>query len=232
MGVTLVAVIWHLLIYRLPASPSRARVAAWRELRRLGALPLQQSVAAIPDAGDLPPRFDQIEDRIREDGGRTYRFRLTDLDDEQEQQLADDWNALRAQEYAEIVEECETKFEREVEFELFRENLTAAEAEELEADLDKIKRWFGSVAQRDVFGAPERASAEQAIARCEEALEAFVERVFHAEQEDGPSLEPPAPMSWGEGVPKTRAERERLAKQVTRLPVRSRRKRAAEGEGS
>jgi hypothetical protein len=202
-------VVWHLLIYRLPASPSRARVAAWRELRRLGALPLQQSVAAIPDAGDLPPRFDQIEQRIRDEGGRAYRYRLTDLDDEQQQELVDQWNALRAQEFGEIVEECETKFEREVAFELFRENLTAAEAEELEADLDKIKRWFGQVVQRDVFEAPERTAAERAIARCEEALEDFVERVFHAEQESGPSLDPPVPMNWGEGVPETRAERER-----------------------
>jgi hypothetical protein len=200
-------VVWHLLIYRLPASPSRARVAAWRELRRLGALPLQQSVAAIPDAGDLPPRFDQIEQRIRDEGGRAYRYRLTDLDDEQGRQLVDEWNALRAQEYAEIVEECETKFEREVQFELFRQNLTAAEAEELEADLDKLKRWFDQVARRDVFEAPERAAAERAIGRCEEALEDFVERVFHAEQEEGPSLEPPAPMRWGEGVPESRAER-------------------------
>lgn len=48
----------------------------------------------------------------------------------------------------------------------------------------------------------------QAIARCEAALEDFVERVFHAEQEQGPSLEPPVAMSWGEGVPETREERD------------------------
>ena len=49
------------------------------------------------------------------------------------------------QEYEEIVEECETKFEREIEFEIFRGNLTAAEAEEIEADLEKIKTWFERV---------------------------------------------------------------------------------------
>ena len=35
--------IWSLLIYRLPTQPSSARFAIWRDLRRLGALPLQQS---------------------------------------------------------------------------------------------------------------------------------------------------------------------------------------------
>jgi hypothetical protein len=191
---------WQLLIYRLPATPSRARVAVWRELRRLGALPLQQSVAAVPELGEFPKRLDRIEERIRAESGTAYRFRLTDLSADQRAQLVDDWNRLRAQEYAEIVEECETKFEREVEFELFRGNLTGAEAEELEADLDKIKRWFGQVADRDVFAAATRPEAERAIARCEAKLEDFVERAFLAEQQDGPSLEPPLPLPWGEGV--------------------------------
>ena len=35
-----------MLIYRLPSNDSRARVAVWRELRRSGALHVQQSVVA------------------------------------------------------------------------------------------------------------------------------------------------------------------------------------------
>jgi hypothetical protein len=200
--------VWQILVYRLPSEPSRARVAAWRELRRLGALPLQQSVAAIPELADLTRGFDEIEGRIRGEGGRAYRFRLTELTDDQQQQLTDEWNALRAQEYAEIVEECETKFEREVQFELFRGNLTSAETEELEADLEKIKRWFDQITARDVFPTGKRAEADAAIDRCERALEDFVERVFHAEQEEGPSLEPPVPMRWGDGI----ADREEESK--------------------
>src|SRR5689334_16972116 len=46
--VTLPAMDWILLIYRLPANDSRARVAIWRELRRSGAHHLQQSVVAVP----------------------------------------------------------------------------------------------------------------------------------------------------------------------------------------
>src|SRR5215831_17921439 len=33
---------WRVITYRLPAEPSRHRVAVWRELRRLGAVSLQQ----------------------------------------------------------------------------------------------------------------------------------------------------------------------------------------------
>jgi hypothetical protein len=189
---------WALLIYRLPAQPSRVRVAVWRELRRLGALPLQQGVVALPAVEHLNDRLGEIEHRIQREGGTSYHFPLTGLDDAQEARLRTEWNALREQEYAEIVEECETKFAKEIEFEIFRDNLTAGEAEEIEADLEKIRAWFGRVAQRDVFGADGRATAERAIARSESLLEDFVERVYRAEEiAGGPVLERPIDLPWG-----------------------------------
>jgi hypothetical protein len=189
---------WQLLIYRLPSNPSRARVAIWRELRRLGALPLQQAVSAVPELGELPAALDSIVERIERDGGTVYRYTLAELDAAQQRRLVEEWNALRAQEFAEIVEECETKFTREVEFEIFRANLTAGEAEEIEADLDKIRHWFAHVAARDWFAAPNRAAAAAAIAACELLLDDFVQRVYLVEMADGPALEPPAALAWGD----------------------------------
>ena len=184
---------WHLFVYRLPSKPSSARVAVWRDLRRLGALPLQQAVVALPRDRGFDERLDAIEARVEAEGGSSYRFALGD-----ERRLEDEWNALRRQEYEEIVEECETKFEREIQFEIYRENLTASEAEEIEADLEKIRAWFSRVSVRDVFDAPGRDRAEAAIARCGQQLEDFERRVFEAEGEAGPSLAPPVRMPWGE----------------------------------
>jgi hypothetical protein len=124
---------------------------------------------------------------------RWWRFEVAG-----DERLEAEWNALRRQEYEEIVEECETKFEREIEFEIYRGNLTAGEAEEIEADLEKIRAWFGRVSERDVFGAPSRDRAEAAIARCAGLLEDFERRVYEAESEEGPSLQPPAKLPWGE----------------------------------
>ena len=39
---------WIVLAYRVPNEPSRHRVALWRELRRAGALSLQQATWALP----------------------------------------------------------------------------------------------------------------------------------------------------------------------------------------
>lgn len=176
------------------------RVAVWRELRRIGALPLQQAVVALPEEGGMSDKLDAIGERVRNQGGIVYRFPLQGLCAEDDARLKDEWNALRTQEYEEIVEECETKFEREVEFEIFRNNLTAAEAEEIEADLEKIKAWFERVYARDVFAVPERERASAAIAKCERLLDDFVQRVYDAETEHGPSLEPPAGAHWPDRV--------------------------------
>lgn len=188
---------WVLLIYRLPTQPSRARVAVWRELRRLGALPLQQGVVAIPASEPWLERLAEVESRIEAEGGSFYRFEV-DVDETQDARLRTEWNALREQEFAEIVEECETKFAKEVEFEIFRGNFTAGEAEEIEADLEKIRAWFARVAERDIFRASNRKAAEAAIAYSGRLLDDFVERVFRAEElAGGPVLEPPLDVPWG-----------------------------------
>jgi hypothetical protein len=187
---------WHLFVYRLPSKPSSARVAVWRDLRRLGALPLQQAVVVLPRGRGFEERLDAVEARVAAEGGSSHRFVVTDGE-----RLESEWNALRRQEYDEIVEECETKFEREIEFEIYRGNLTASEAEEIEADLEKIRAWFGRVSERDVFGAPGRERAEAAIARCAQLRDDFEQRVFEAESVDGPSLAPPAKLPWGETEP-------------------------------
>jgi uncharacterized protein (DUF2267 family) len=191
-------VTWHLFVYRLPNKSSSTRVAVWRELRRMGALPLQQAVVALPEQTQLKIKLDAIAERVRGEGGVVYRFELADLGEQEGRRLEEEWNALRAQEFEEIVEECQTKFEREIEFEIFRDNLTAAEAEEIEADLEKIKTWFERVCERDVFAVAGRARAEAAIGKCERLLEDFVQRVYDAETEHGPSLEPPADKQWPE----------------------------------
>jgi uncharacterized protein (DUF2267 family) len=199
---------WQIFIYRLPTHPSRPRVAVWRELRRLGALPLQQSVAALPERDVLVEALDGIERRVVDEGGAAYRFRLTDLTGEQRDRLEREWNALRAHEYDEIIEECETKFAREVAFELFRNNLTASEAEEIEADLEKIRTWYDRVVARDWFGAPNRQTAAEAIQQCQQLLDDFVERVFLIESAEGPSVARPAPLSHGELAAFDRSELE------------------------
>src|SRR5688500_3529454 len=133
---------WLLLIYRVPSDSSRARVAVWRDLKRLGGLYVQQAVCVLPDREDLRESLDRVRARIDEMGGSSIFLILRDIEDDAHDRFVQGFRANSAKEYAEIVEECETKFFKEIEFERFRENYTFEEAEEIRQDLEKLRRWL------------------------------------------------------------------------------------------
>ncbi len=79
--------------------------------------------------------------------------------------------------------ECDTRFVKEIEFERFRHNYTFEEAEEISQDLDKIRRWFKRIVERDWFAAHKREAAEASIDRCQALLEAFEQDVYARDSE-------------------------------------------------
>ncbi len=169
---------WLLLIYRVPSESSRARVAVWRDLKRLGGLYVQQAVCVLPDREDLRVSLSHLRARIDELGGSSIFLTLRDVEDETREQFLEGFRANSAKEYAEIIEECDTKFVKEIEFERFRENYTFEEAEEIRQDLDKLRRWLEKVELRDWVGADGRDRARQRVAECETLLEEFEADVY------------------------------------------------------
>jgi len=55
----------RVITYRLPPDPSRHRVAIGRELRRLGAVPLQHRTWAVPDGEPFGPGLNFAEQVYR-----------------------------------------------------------------------------------------------------------------------------------------------------------------------
>ena len=117
-------------------------------------------------------------------GGETVRFLVPRLDSGDEARIIAGFRAQRTSEYAEIIEECETKFQKEVEFEHFRQNYTFEEVEEIEQDLDKIRHWYDRVRERDWFAADRRDEVERWIERCQELMNGFVEQVYKRKDSD------------------------------------------------
>lgn len=175
---------WLLLAYRVPTQSSRARVAVWRDLKRLGAFYLQQAVCVLPDLPDVREALDAVRGRIAELDGTSFFAVLSDLEPTERQKIVDGFVAGSEKEYAEIVEECETKFFKEIEFERFRENFTFEEAEEIRQDLEKLRRWLAKVVARDWMSASGRSEAEAKVAECEEMLEEFEAEVYHRSGQD------------------------------------------------
>jgi hypothetical protein len=106
------------------------------------------------------------------------------LDPGDEARIIQAFREQRTSEYAEIIEECETKFQKEVEFEHFRQNYTFEEVEEIEQDLEKIRRWYDRIKTRDWFKADRRNEVERWIERCQELMNGFVEEVYKRQDSD------------------------------------------------
>ena len=67
---------WLLLVYRVPSQSSRARVAVWRELKRLGGLYVQQAVCVLPDLPGLRTAMKEVRQRIEDLQGTSLFFVL------------------------------------------------------------------------------------------------------------------------------------------------------------
>jgi hypothetical protein len=177
---------WRVLIYRVPTEPASKRVAVWRDLKRLGALYLQQCACIFPDLPGVTDEVDQVAAKIPALGGETFLLQVPRLQPGDEARIIESFRALRSNEYAEIIEECETKFVKEIEFEHFRQNYTFEEAEEIEQDLEKIRRWFDRVQNRDWFKAERRDEVEAWLVRCQGLLARFEEEVYRRRGSDSP----------------------------------------------
>jgi hypothetical protein len=169
---------WVLLTYRLPAEPTRHRVAVWRELRRVGALSLQQATWAVPARDDFVAAVTRAVELVERAGGEAQVFDAAPRAAFGEGRLEQLFTAEREEEWCEFVREC-TKFNQEIDKEIAIEKLTAAELDEEEHNLDRLRRWYRELRGRDVFIAPSQELAEQRLKECVERLEDFAERVYH-----------------------------------------------------
>jgi hypothetical protein len=175
------AVDWLLLTYRLPAERSSARVAVWREVRRSGALQLQQSVVAFPDTPEFRIAVARVRAVVADVGGTVLAVRAEPLEGDDEARLESAWSAARDDEYAELTSECE-KLVAEIDKEFAKEKFTLAELDEEEAELEKLRRWHERIRARDVRGSDRAGEADAALGRASEALARYTAAVFDRTQ--------------------------------------------------
>lgn len=169
---------WLLLIYKLPAEPSRYRASIWRKLKEAGAIYLQQGAAALPADNESLALMRALVGEIAHMQGTAYLAKATWLSDEAELEAA--FNAARAAEYTEVLGRCRD-FHHELAKERAIHNYSFAELEENEEDLHKLETWLGKITRRDRFGCLLRQEAEQALHTCRTDLEDFAATVYREE---------------------------------------------------
>jgi hypothetical protein len=171
---------WLLLIYTVPAEPSRKRAAIWREIKRAGAIYLRDGVCALPDRDNTFSTLRTIADKVEEFGGEVTLARAVQLDPGRETWITTRAREMRAAEYADIRSEAQGLLDH-IHRERDHREFTFPELEELEEDLGKLRRWFGQIKSRDFTEAPAQGEVEALLETCESELAAFLEAAYEQE---------------------------------------------------
>ncbi|MGH8573153.1 MAG: Chromate resistance protein ChrB, partial [Gammaproteobacteria bacterium] len=156
-------------------------MAVWREVRRAGALQLQQSVVVFPDSEEFRRAASRVRAVVADVGGAVVGVSAEPLSPEDGARLISAWNEARAAEYVELAAEAE-KLVAEIDREFANEKFTLAELDEEEAELEKLKSRHERIRGRDVHGCDRAAEAAAALERASEAVGRFTAAVFDRTQ--------------------------------------------------
>jgi hypothetical protein len=144
---------WVLLVYKLPREPSRHRVAVWRKLRDLGALYLQDGIAALPEDAVTREQLEWLQLRVREAGGEATLWEARPGTVAEERHLVKTFRAAREEAYKVLIAEAER----------VRRKAELGGSATLPEQLGKLEREFRAERRRDYFRSPLRAEAAAAL---------------------------------------------------------------------
>jgi hypothetical protein len=167
---------WLLLIHSIPPKPAYFRAKVGRRLQRAGAVPIKNSVYALPLSEATQEDFQWIAREILQDGGEATLCRADFVDGMRDDQVEALFQVAREGDYAAVAEEA-----RSISGDMPR--TVGADDERQpgwDADVARLRKRMAEIALVDFFGAPGRLPAEAAI-------EATAERLRKPEKaSDGP----------------------------------------------
>jgi hypothetical protein len=165
---------WVLLVYRLPREPSRHRVAVWRKLRDLGALYLQDGVAALPEDAVTREQMEWLQLRVREAGGEATLWEARPGTVAEEASLVEAFRSSREEAYRTIIAGAE-RIRRKAEM----------GAGTMFEQLGKLEREYRAERRRDYFRSPLRSEASAALKDARQAVRAHGRSVEVQDTEEG-----------------------------------------------
>lgn len=158
---------WLLLIHQIPATPVYFRAKVGRRLQRVGAVPIKNSVYALPQNEQTQEDIQWIAREIVAEGGDATLCLASFIEGMRDHQVEQLFRVAREAEYREIVEEAR-RLEREAPP---KSKGNGERRTELEADLSRLRKRFEEVTAIDFFAAPGQEAAGAALSSLEARLQ-------------------------------------------------------------
>jgi hypothetical protein len=145
---------WLLLIHHIPPKPPYLRVKVGRRLQQLGAVPIKNSVYALPRTEGAQEDFQWLVAEIRNGGGDATVCEASFVEGMRDEDVERLFVDARNADYKALVDATKT----------------ARTSQDVESDARRLRAKLQEVVARDFFGAPGRKSAEAALDALESRL--------------------------------------------------------------
>ena len=152
---------WLLLTHHVPPQPAYLRVKIRRQLQRIGAVPLKNSVYVLPPGDETREDFEWLCRDIERGGGETTLCLAAFLDESTDARIVESFRRAREAEYR-AIEDAAGEVLARIEEEHMKGNEAAVAAR-----TGKLRRTLSATNAIDFFGAPGRGKAERAVAHLE-----------------------------------------------------------------
>jgi hypothetical protein len=126
---------------------------------------------------------DEMKEYVSNQGGSSKTFLANAIDTITEADILERFRLDRAEEYAELKEQC-ADFLKEIEKEIERQNFSFAELEENEQDLTKLENWYMKVQKRDFDPGEPAKETEEWLQKCRDVFQQFTAAVYEQEDPD------------------------------------------------
>src|SRR5437870_5204701 len=162
---------WILLIHQLPPKPTNLRVRIWRQLQKLGAVAIKNSVYVLPANEKTNEDFQWLKQQIESAGGEAAVFRADSVAGATDEQIIAAFRKARDEEFAVISAELDG-LSGAIREQTRGKHLSAGRLAAHEAELDKLHAELERISANDFFNAKGRALAFDAYQRCQKAVRA------------------------------------------------------------
>lgn len=159
---------WLVLVHHLPHRPTRLRVRVWRQLQRLGAVAVKNSVYVLPFSDKTLEDFTWLRQEIEAGGGEAVLFQAFSVIAATDEEITAAFRKGHDAAYARLAADLDAICRRMKP--LSRES--GQELDELDKEMNAMQTRFDTLDATDFFKAPARGKAEDALAKGRSLLRA------------------------------------------------------------
>lgn len=155
---------WLLLLFQLPAKPAYLRVKIWRRLQAIGAVPIKNSVYALPASEDAQEDFQWLLREIQDGGGEGMICNALLVDGLSDIQIRELFEQARNADYDAVMTEARTLAAT------FAASEQEQTREQARSQLSRLRKRFDDIQAVDFFAASSREAAGGVLAALEVQL--------------------------------------------------------------